>query len=92
MPRALLDYLGYVIFFWSGDMEEPIHVHVSKGEQTEHATKVWITEDGVRLAHNNSNIPAKDLKALLKFIADNREEISFRWLTVFQQKGELKRI
>ena len=91
MPRALLDYLGYVIFFWAGDMGEPIHVHISKGEQTENATKVWITEDGAKLAHNNSHIPQKDLKALLQFIADNREEIAFRWMTVFNQKGELKK-
>ena len=91
MPRALLDYLGYVIFFWAGDMNEPIHVRISKGEQTENATKVWITEDGAKLAHNNSHIPQKDLKALLQFITDNREEIAFRWMTVFNQKGELKK-
>ena len=91
MPRALLDYLGYIIYFWAGDMSEPIHVHIAKEEQTENATKVWITEDGVRLAHNNSHIPQKDLKALLQFIADNREEIAFRWMTVFNQKGELKK-
>ncbi|MBQ7514917.1 MAG: DUF4160 domain-containing protein [Schwartzia sp.] len=91
MPRALLDFLGYVIYFWTGDMNEPIHVHISKGEQTESATKVWITEDGVRLAHNGSHIPKKDLNALLRFIADNREEIAFRWMTTFNQRGELKK-
>ena len=30
MPKALLEYMGYCIYFWIGDGEEPVHVHVSK--------------------------------------------------------------
>ena len=33
MPKALLDYLGYVIYFWIGDGTEPVHVHISPGKQ-----------------------------------------------------------
>lgn len=31
MPKALLDFMGYVFFFWSREDGEPPHVHVCKG-------------------------------------------------------------
>ena len=89
MPKALLDYLGYVIYFWisEGAPLEPVHVHVAKGRPTPNATKIWLTKEGVRLEHNNSGIPPKDLKALLEFISENKSTIINRWLNRF---GEAK--
>ena len=78
MPKALLDYLGYVIYFWIGDGTEPVHVHISPGKQTNGATKVWIKKNGVELAHNKSNIPQNDLRRLLRFIDDNKDITSFK--------------
>lgn len=83
MPKALLDYLGYVIYFWIGDGHEPVHVHVAKGKPTESATKIWIKASGVELAHNDSNIPKNDLKQLIRFISENRTRITERWLAHF---------
>ena len=71
MPKALADFLGYCIYFWIGDGKEPIHVHIAKDEPQKDATKIWIKEDGIELAHNNSHIPNKDLKA----IGERREHI-----------------
>ena len=76
--------------FWIGDGNEPIHVHVSKGKQTQSATKFWITQNGVELAHNNSHIEDDDLKKLLRYIRQNRFEIIGRWIERFGQ-GNVKR-
>lgn len=90
LPKALEEYLGYVIYFWIGDGNEPIHVHVSKGKQTQNATKFWITQNGVELANNNSHIEDDDLKKLLRYIRQNRFEIIGRWMERFGH-GDVKR-
>ena len=89
LPKALLDYLGYVIYFQinEGAPLEPIHVHVAKGKPTQNDTKIWLTKEGIKLDHNNSNIPSKDLKALLEFISENQSTIIRVWLNRF---GEAK--
>ena len=80
----MADYLGYAIYFWVGDGAEPVHVHIAKGEPQENATKIWITSDGIELAHNNGNVPARDLKSLLNFIARNRDDVVLKWLDIFK--------
>ncbi|MBR2216008.1 MAG: DUF4160 domain-containing protein [Selenomonadaceae bacterium] len=89
MPKALLDYLGYAIYFGlnEGTPLEPVHVHISKGKPTANATKIWITKDGVRLDHNNSQIPRKDLREILDFINENKLVVLNMWMTRF---GEAK--
>ena len=89
LPKALLDYLGDVIYFWINEEVplEPVHVHVAKGKPTQNATKIWLTKEGIKLDHNNSNIPSKDLKALLEFISENQSTIIRVWLNRF---GEAK--
>ncbi|MFP3154690.1 DUF4160 domain-containing protein [Lachnospiraceae bacterium ZAX-1] len=34
---------GYIVYFWSNENNEPIHVHVGKGKSTPNATKIWLT-------------------------------------------------
>ena len=68
----------YIIFFWSKENDEPIHVHVCEGTPHADATKIWM--DGmVRLAHNKSQIPAKDLNVIMRWLAANREMIKQKW-------------
>lgn len=31
---------SYIIYFWSNENQEPIHVHVSKGRPTLNSTKI----------------------------------------------------
>ena len=38
MPK-LFTVSGYIVYFWSNEEGEPIHVHVSKGSPTPNATK-----------------------------------------------------
>ena len=71
--------LGYNIFFWSKEKGEPPHVHICKGKPHSGATKIWIDYDEPRLEHNRSQIPSKDLKRLLQWVALNREMLITMW-------------
>lgn len=83
LPSALLDFMGYKIYFWSRENDEPIHVHVSKGTQIENGTKFWITRDSIELEHNKGKIPQNDLKKIQKYLWANREIIIARWYQFF---------
>jgi len=83
MPKALLDFMGYCIYFWTNENDEPIHVHISKGSPTTDATKFWITRDNIELAHNKSQITKNDLKKIQKYIWVNRDTIIARWVQYF---------
>lgn len=80
----------YSIYFWSneGDPLEPIHVHVSEGRASAIATKIWITSTGKTiLSNNNSKIPEKILKRLMRMIEANSSDIIDEWLNRF---GEIR--
>ena len=85
MPQILR--IGpYSIYFWSteGDPLEPVHVHISEGRATSAATKLWITSTGkVILCNNNSQIPDKILRKLMRMIEANSTEIINKWLERF---------
>ncbi len=83
MPKILLDFLGYSFFFWANENNEPPHVHVCKGKQTENATKFWIRPGGVELVHNKSQIPQNDLNKIARYIAQNRSRIITAWYDFF---------
>ena len=86
MPKVLLDFLGYTFYFWANENAEPPHIHVSKGKQIPNSTKYFITRDGIELAHNNSRIPASDLKKIERYILANQDTILARWYRVFEMQ------
>ena len=49
MPN-LFTILGYKVYFWSNENDEPIHVHISKGIPSKNAAKIWLTRNGVILS------------------------------------------
>ena len=49
----ILEVMGYKIYFWSNEFNEPIHVHISKGKPTISSTKVWLTKAGGCILANN---------------------------------------
>jgi len=70
----------YLVFFWSNENNEPIHVHVSAGKPGANATKVWLTSVGGCIsANNNSKIPEADLGELLNIIAAQHDMICSEW-------------
>ena len=87
MPRILTDYLGLVFFFWSNEYSgkelEPIHIHISRGKQSENSTKVWIKSGYLELADNGANLTPKELAKALEYIEANRYEIIAKWYDYF---------
>ncbi|MDE5830376.1 MAG: DUF4160 domain-containing protein [Clostridia bacterium] len=72
--------IGYKIYFWSNEDNEPIHVHLSKGNPVANSTKIWITKNGgCILANNNSKIPENDLNKLIDIISRHYFLILSKW-------------
>lgn len=89
MPQ-LLRVGPYSVFFWSNENDplEPVHVHISEGRATANATKLWITSTGkVLLNNNNSKIPEKVLKRLMRIVEANSADIINEWISRF---GEIR--
>ena len=71
---------GYLIFFWSNENREPIHVHIAKGKPSPNSTKVWLTSSGQCIvANNGSRIPQSDLNELLDIISAQFFMICRKW-------------
>ena len=68
----------YVIFFWSNEGEEPIHVHVAQGVPCKDATKIWLA-GFPRLEHNKSKIPPRDLNIIMQWLAVNKKIVEKKW-------------
>jgi len=70
----------YIIFFWSNENGEPIHVHIAKGKPSASATKIWLTQSGgCVLANNNSRILNQDLNELMDVISAQFFLICRKW-------------
>ena len=83
MP-SILRVGRYVIFFWSNENDEPVHVHIAVKRPHANATKVWLTEGrGVILANNDDDIPQKDLNLLLEIIQAQFDDIVDAWKKFF---------
>ena len=74
---------GYKIYFWSNENDEPIHVHISKGNPTVNATKVWLTQSGgCILCHNKSKIPERELNIICEDISLHYFQIVEMWKAI----------
>lgn len=77
---------SYLVFFWSNENMplEPVHVHVSQGKPSANATKIWITKSGnCLLCNNNSNIPDKVLRNIMRIIEARSKEVVLKWKNYF---------
>ena len=85
MPQILR--IGpYSIYFWSNEGKplEPIHVHISEGRVTSTATKLWITSTGkVILSNNNSQIPEKILRRLMRMVQKEKGVVALTYGSSF---------
>ena len=76
-----LRFLGFGLF-WSneGSPVEPVHFHIAEGGPTANATKVWVTSAGkCLLANNNSNIPERALRNVIRVAEARSAEIVAQW-------------
>ena len=77
---------SYLIYFWSDENNEPIHVHIAKGKPGPNATKVWLTQAGKCIvANNHGRIPQSDLNELLDVISAQYFMICAKWREHFQE-------
>ena len=78
------------------DPLEPVHVHVAEGSPQPNATKIWIeivTEcqkylddySNCLLANNNSNIPTKTLRNIMRIIESQHQIVLQKWMQYFDQ-------
>lgn len=79
---------SYIVYFWSNESDplEPVHVHIAEGRASANATKVWITKSGKSLlCNNNSHIPDKLLRNIMRYIEANSKTIIAMWYAQFGQ-------
>ena len=85
MPQELK--IGpYTIYFWSNENDplEPVHVHIAKGRPEANATKIWITKSGkCLLQNNNSQIPDRELRIMMKIIEARSTDVINKWEETF---------
>lgn len=77
---------SYWVYFWSNENDplEPVHVHVAEGKPTQNATKIWITKAGkCYLCNNNSEIPDRTLRNIMKIIEARSAEVLTLWQEFF---------
>lgn len=83
MPKYT-EIMGYKLFFWSNENNEPIHIHVAKGIPSKNATKLWITKEcGVVICHNDSRIPKNDLNKIISYVRTNASDYIEMWYNYF---------
>ena len=85
MPQ-LFKVGSYVIYFWLNENNppEPVHVHIAKVRPTPNATKIWITRTGkCLLQNNNSQIPERELRIMMKIIEARSSDIIGKWAETF---------
>lgn len=77
---------SYWVYFWTNEGKplEPVHVHISQGCPSQNSTKVWITSAGkTLLANNNSHIPIRVLKNMMRIIEARSDEVIEKWKDYF---------
>ncbi len=81
---------SYWVYFWTNENKplEPVHVHIAKGSPVANATKIWITKSGkCYLCHNNSKIPDRTLRNMMRMIEARSFEVINKWYDYF---GEIR--
>ena len=79
---------SYLVYFWmdEGKPLEPVHVHVSKGVPSAHATKIWITQAGkAMVAYRSPDISRSDLRKVIWMIEANVDTVREKWLEYFDE-------
>ena len=80
----------YILYFWSNESDplEPLHVHITEGQASANATKIWITSTGKAVLCNNmSRIPERILSRIIRFVEANSKDIEEKWIEHF---GEVR--
>ena len=77
---------SYWVYFWTNENErlEPIHIHVCEVHPKQNSTKIWITKSGkCLLCNNNSKIPDKTLRNIMRIVESQSSMVIKMWLDYF---------
>jgi len=77
MSPTILIIGSYRFFFYSGDRNEPPHVHVERDKNT---AKIWLTP--IRLQSNKGFRPA-EIQDILRIIENHQEKLLEHWHEYF---------
>ena len=69
---------GFRFFFYSNENEEPVHVHVEKGEKN---CKIWLIPN-VNIAYNHDFSPA-EIKQIISILQKNLITLINKWYEFF---------
>ena len=84
-----MNWNGYKIYFWTNENNEPIHVHIAKGNPTANGTKVWLTQSGgCIVCHNKERKKKKELNIILEDISLHFFQIVEKWKII--HSGDVK--
>lgn len=78
MPTVFL-VEGYRFFFYSNENDEPMHVHVQKGDAN---AKIWLQPLRIAYAHG---LKPGEIKSILGIISSNSVTLVIRWNAHFRK-------
>lgn len=79
MPTLLL-IDGFRFFFYSNENNEPIHVHVTKGDAD---GKIWL-EPTIEIAYMHV-FSIKEIKEIMQLVEKNLEQFKSKWNEYFSK-------
>ncbi|MBS1487577.1 MAG: DUF4160 domain-containing protein [Bacteroidetes bacterium] len=80
MPTILL-VKGFRFFFFSADGNEPVHIHVKKGDGD---GKIWLQPD-VRTAYM-LDFTAQEERQIIDIVTEKRDLIILKWNEYFKSE------
>ncbi len=80
MPTVLRDG-PYRFFFYAGDRNEPLHVHIERDQNT---AKYWL--DPVRL-NSSRGFARTELARIEKIIKNNHQELARAWYGYYRDSN-----
>jgi Domain of unknown function (DUF4160) len=78
---TVLRWKGYRFFFYSADGNEPVHIHVVKGDCE---AKVWLSDGAVAI---NLGFNARDLREIVRKTGEQRAAFLEAWNDHFADRG-----
>ena len=94
MPTAIRYLLGkYKVHFWSNELEEPVHVHVTRTVPSSTDTKFWLYADGVvrhEPASGIKTVESRDLREIEKELTEVHFQTLYEQFVKTHPDAELK--
>lgn len=79
MPKLFDLPNGYIVYIWTNEDGEAIHVHIGKRRPSKNDTKLWLCSDGTFLLADKTKIPSHELRKIINTLNSNVEYIMDYW-------------